>query len=160
MAPSKLYEVTPEVRTTKRTGGHAKATAGLLKEALARRVNQLRRYAVRYLSAVGAESIASRRREFVPSQRYSVIRLSASCCMREMQTPGWLPVIVQDIDLAARLRSNGQSRTRRIPGMAARQIRQRCSRDSKVTDHASPQNLDSLTDCLNSPIVCAIHLMY
>ena len=38
---------------------------------------------------------------------------------REMQTPGWLPVIVQDIDLAARLRSNGRSRTRRIPGMAA-----------------------------------------
>ena len=27
------------------------------------------------------------------------------------------------IDLAARLRSNGRSRTRRIPGMAARQIR-------------------------------------
>jgi len=49
---------------------------------------------------------------------------------REMQTPGWLPVIVQDIDLAARLRSNGRSRRRRIPGMAAHQIRQRCSPDS------------------------------
>ena len=47
-----------------------------------------------------------------------------------MQAPAWLPVNVQDIDLAARLRSNGRSRTRRIPGMVARQIRQRCSRDS------------------------------
>ena len=47
-----------------------------------------------------------------------------------MQAPAWLPVNVQDIDLAARLRSNGRSRTHRIPGMAARQIRQRCSRDS------------------------------
>ena len=51
---------------------------------------------------------------------------------REMQAPAWLPVNVQDIDLAARLRSNGRSRTRtrRIPGMAARQIRQQYSRDS------------------------------
>jgi hypothetical protein len=47
-----------------------------------------------------------------------------------MQAPARLPVTVRDIDLAARLRSNGRSRTRRIPGMAARQIRQRCSRDS------------------------------
>jgi hypothetical protein len=47
-----------------------------------------------------------------------------------MQAPAWRPVNVQDIDLAARLRSNGRSRTRRIPSMAARQIRQRCSRDS------------------------------
>jgi hypothetical protein len=39
-----------------------------------------------------------------------------------MQAPAWLPVIVQDID--------GRSRTRRIPGMAARQIRQQYSRDS------------------------------
>ena len=39
-------------------------------------------------------------------------------------------MIVQGIDLAARLRSNGRGRTRRIPGMAARQIRRRCSRDS------------------------------
>jgi len=47
-----------------------------------------------------------------------------------MHAPARLPVIVQDIDLAARLRSNGRSRTRRIPGMAARQIHQRCSPDS------------------------------
>ena len=48
---------------------------------------------------------------------------------RTGDAPARLPVIVQDIDLAARLRSNGRNRTRRIPGMAARQIRQRCSHD-------------------------------
>jgi hypothetical protein len=49
---------------------------------------------------------------------------------QKMQAPTRLPVIVEDIDLAARLRSNERSRTRRIPGMAARQIRQRCTPDS------------------------------
>ena len=87
------------------------------------------RYGLQNAPASVARKSVEAVRRLLPSpvgvgQRYSVIRLSASCCMREMQAPAWLPVIVQDIDLAARLRSNGQSRTRRIPGMAARQIRQ------------------------------------
>ena len=48
----------------------------------------------------------------------------------KMQAPAWLPANAQDIDLAARLHSNGRCRSHRIRGMAARQIRQRCSRDS------------------------------
>src|SRR6516225_7321495 len=48
----------------------------------------------------------------------------------EMQAPAWLPANAPGIHLAAGLRSNERCRSRRIPGMAARQIRQRCSRDS------------------------------
>jgi hypothetical protein len=48
----------------------------------------------------------------------------------KMQAPAWLPANAQDIDLAARLHSNGRCRSHRIRGMAARRIRQRCSRDS------------------------------
>src|SRR5262249_42504989 len=46
----------------------------------------------------------------------------------EMQAPAWLPA--WGIDLAVGLRSNERCQSRRIRGRAARQIRQRCSRDS------------------------------
>src|SRR5215831_15411588 len=46
------------------------------------------------------------------------------------RAPAWLPANAPGIHLAARLRSNERCRSRRIRGMAARQIHQRCSRDS------------------------------
>jgi hypothetical protein len=49
----------------------------------------------------------------------------------KMQAPAWLPANAQGIDLAARLHSNGRCRSHRIRGMAARRIRQRCSRDNR-----------------------------
>src|SRR5262249_48371238 len=91
---------------------------------LAWRVNQLRRYAF--------ATIASRRRPTILSDpAFGFLLLHE----KETQAPAWLPVNGLDIDLAARLRSNGRSRTRRIPGtasrripgMATRQIRQRCT---------------------------------
>jgi hypothetical protein len=48
----------------------------------------------------------------------------------EMQPQEWFPANALGIHLAARLRSNERCGSRRIRGMAARQIRQRCSRDS------------------------------
>jgi len=66
---------------------------------------------------------------------------------QEMQASAWPPANSQDIDLAARLRSNERCRSRRIQGMAARRIRQRCSPTAIVTDHAWPQNLDSVDGC-------------
>ena len=65
----------------------------------------------------------------------------------EMQAPAWLPANAPDTDPAAPLRSNGRCRSRRIPGMAARQTRQQCSLDSNSDRSAWPRSLDSVDGC-------------
>src|SRR5262245_16303003 len=75
----------------------------------------------------------------------------------KMQAPAWLPANTPGIHLAARLRSNERCRSRGIRGRAARQIHQRCSRDSNsdrsclASEFLTPASLSRWKVCKLTP---------
>src|SRR5215471_7172515 len=64
-----------------------------------------------------------------------------------MQAQAWLPANAQDIDLAVRLRSNGDAGAAAFGAGPLVKSVSDVAATATVTDHAWPQNLDSVDAC-------------